>query len=208
MTYELARVAGLLGFLVAAALAVRPAHAFVDIPCAGAATELTKTAVVESGKAFRAKWRDASPNWYAAFEVTPPKRNPFDKTETPTADPIRGTAWAHGVFCMANLSPEGNEVLVRYYARVTSFHDGKSWSKPNQEGLLQTFLVKKAGETWQVRPLTVEQQILLPDAALRLPKTEDVPAADAKLGIPCRAGTAWDGKLCAIVPVRGSKSKA
>ncbi len=196
MTHGLAGIACWLGFLTAATLSAPRAMAVVAIPCAGATTEVTKAAVAASDEAFRQHWRDASPNWFTAFDVAPQKRNPFDKTELPTAEPIRGLAWAQGLFCMANLSPDGSEILVRYYARVTSFHEGQSWSKPNPEGLLQTLLVKRTGDTWQTRALTVEQQIFLPNATLRRPGTDEIPAADAKLGIPCSSASVWDGKTC------------
>jgi hypothetical protein len=181
--------------------------AFEAIPCAGATSETLKAAAAAGETTFRAVWQDASPNWYTAFDVAPPKRNPFDKTETPTAAPIRGVVWAHGLYCLANLAPDGSEVLLRYYARVISFHEGQTWSKPILDGLVLSYLARPTGANWQIKRLSVEQQILLPEAGLRAPKLAEVPAADPKQGIPCRPGAVWNGKVCAPVPNSAGKAK-
>jgi hypothetical protein len=205
MTYRLSHAA--VALWVWAAFASN-ATAAVEIPCVGVDTELSKAAVIQSDTAFRASWRDASPNWFTTFEVKAPKRNPFDLTETPTAEPIRGTTWAHGIYCLANLSPDKSEVLVRYYARVTSFHEGQTWSKPVLEGLLQSFLVKKVGDTWQTKVLTVDQAIVLPQAILRQPDVATIPPANAKLGIPCGTGQVWNGSACVAARAPSAKAPA
>lgn len=175
----------------------------VPIPCVGDAVEKAPPALLEADAAFRRLWLDASPNWFTAFEAKPPMRNVFDKTAEaqPALETIKGVAWAHGLFCLANLSPDGREVLVRYYARVAAFHEGQSWSKPFGEGLLQAFLVKRRGDAWESRPVATERTLLLPGSTLSRPTADAVPGTDAKLGIPCRSGTAWTGRSCAAVAV-------
>jgi hypothetical protein len=177
------------------------AQAFVPIPCVGDAVAQAPAAMLEADQAFRAQWRDASPNWFTAFEAKPPKRNVFDKAADaqPAVETVTGIAWAHGLFCLGNLSPDGGEVLVRYFTRVAAFHEGQTWSKPFGEGLLQAFLVKRTGETWKARAVATERTILLPGSTLSVPTVDAIPGTDTKLGIPCRAGTAWNGKACAAV---------
>jgi hypothetical protein len=201
------------GLAVAAALVVihgAPLAAQgVAIPCVGSAVDAAPPALTAADKAFRTDWRDASPNWFTAFEAKPPKRNIFDKAaETePALETIKGIAWAHGLFCLANLSPDGSEVLVRYFARVAAFHEGKSWSKPFDEGLLRAYLVKRRDTVWTAQPVAVERTILLPGSILSLPAAEAIPPTDPKLGIPCRSGTAWNGKTCTTVAAQTTTSK-
>jgi hypothetical protein len=191
--------------LIAAAL-IEPAAAFVAIPCAGDAVVRAPAGVTAADQAFRTVWRDASPNWYTAFEAKPPKRNIFDKSaeSEPPLETVKGVAWAHGLYCLANVAPDGSEVLVRYYARVAAFHEGTGWSRPFENGMLQAFLVKRSGatgEVWRAEGVANERTILLPNAVKSQPPLDTIPPTDAKTGIPCRSGSAWSGTTCVAVTV-------
>jgi hypothetical protein len=201
------------GAVLLAMVVAQPAVAFVPIPCAGDAIAQAPVALSAADEAFRSVWRDASPNWFTVFETRPPKRNIFDKSPEPEVPmvTIKGVVWAHGLYCLGNMSPDGREVLVRYYARVTAFHEGDGWSRPFENGLLQSFLVKRRAdlpdrtgppETWRAEVVADDRSILLPNTAKSKPSLESIPPTELKTGVPCRSGTAWDGKSCLVVAVK------
>lgn len=192
-----------------AIVTMQPAAATVPIPCVGAAVEKAPAAMSAADTAFRTLWRDASPNWFTAYEARPPKRNIFDKSPEPEIplETVKGVAWAHGLYCLTNLSPDGGEVLVRFFARVAAFHEGQSWSQPFENGLLQAYLVKRTGDTWRADPVAGERTIMLPNTVKTRPELAAIPATDEKSGLPCRSGTAWDGKACIAVIVTAKKTR-
>jgi hypothetical protein len=168
------------------------------VPCAGDGAS-TAQAVTAADAVLRSKWRDVQPNWYSAFATRPPKRNPFDKSAEPeTTEIIKGIVWAQGIYCIATMSPDGNEMLVRYFANAVAFHEGQGWSRVFGDGLIQVYVAKRSGETWQVKPLAEAPTILLPDVAQTVPNVDAIPPRDAQRGIPCRTGTVWSGRRCEL----------
>lgn len=197
----LSRVTGALGLALAAVPAVSPpAAAATRLACAGNAAHQV-TAVRFAEVAFVAPWLVQGPNWFSAFEARLPKRNVFDKSAEldPPIEPLKGYVWTQGLYCIAVHSPDGRDVLVRYFARVAAFHEGQSWSPPFRDGLLAAYLVRRDGEHWRAAPIAGERSILLPNTTKAVPAAADLPASDPKTGLPCRASAVWTGERCEAV---------
>lgn len=188
----IAGTARCLGFAIAiapTALAV-PATAQGQQPLPGLchpAQDTDAGAAAKVEQLFRGHWLQDGSNWYTAYELKEPPKNPFDLAarQAPPAQPVKGYIWAYGISCQASAAPEGMATRYRLVAQAISFHETGDWTRPLPNALLVDAIVRKTGDGWALDDKSPETSVLAPDMVRRMPDRAELPKPSKALGLPC-----------------------
>lgn len=205
--------AALSGLIAAATATCAAAPAAMPQPaptaCGRAAESILSEAVAEARRYVSERWLQIGENFYIAYRMRSPPANPFDLTrprEMPKefGKPVgkeseEGYIWIGGLQCRVT-GVEAEEIVVTFTAGAASFIEKKgTWTPPMRQRELTQIVVTRSGPHWIARERRSDYALLAADDELRRPLLEEIPLRSKRLGIPCDARQAWNGKRCTAV---------
>jgi len=176
------------------------ARAAPDRSCAAAKEPWAADAIAEAHKLLGETWLAVGDNRYTAFALKAPPANPFDlaarKSEPAQATP-RGFIWIGGLNCTVTAAEPDRSITLSFEAGALSFNEnGEGWTRPMRNAKLTQVIVVREGTGWKASEQRTDYSALLPEEKLRKPAAEELPAANAKLKIPCNATQHWRRSRC------------
>lgn len=196
--------------VVSAVLAAAPtSRAQSAKPCSHVTEPLLSEAVAEARRYVAERWLQVGENFYVAYRMGSPPANPFDLTRPKEESKATGKAgdkeseegyiWVGGLQCRV-AGMQGEEIALSFTAGATSFIEKNgAWTPPIRQRELTKIVMTRSGTQWIAREERGDHSLLTADDELRRPAPEEVPLRSKRLGIPCDAHQAWNGKRCAAV---------
>jgi hypothetical protein len=168
------------------------------VTCVGAGVADLEPVSASVDRLLRATWHREGENWFTALTIPPPPRNPFDleASKLPPPTTTHGYLWAYGMRCDVTETTEGRPTSVVISATALAFYEDKTWSRPQQKGLIHLLRAEQRADGYTVVLVPTERSNLLPEATLRRPTATEIPVASRSLGLPCRGTARWDGRRC------------
>jgi hypothetical protein len=147
-------------------------------------------------------WISRGQDWITAYDTPEVRRNPFATEKDASGAPAsHGQIWARDISCIITDDPATGLVKLTYTAAVFRFsEEGKSWTRPQKNGVLIALELRLKDGQWSVTDRSADLSVLLPEDVLRLPKPEEIPDQAAWPDKRCRSPRHWEGKICAENP--------
>jgi hypothetical protein len=157
-----------------------------------------RDAILEARRLFAAKWLEAGKDWFTAFTLPGAPRNPFALPGIQSGSvAVSGYVWTRGVHCTYAEDFVAGPMIVRFTAASFRFKEGDTdWTKPQWMGQLMRLTLSRLGEGWEVADRSAEGSILPPDAQLRQPTRDELPATEAWPAQRCKSSSRRDGRKC------------
>lgn len=203
---------GSLGLLVAALAALGASAA---TPCSQIQEPQLSEAVAEARRYLAERWLEVGNNLYIAYRMKSPAANPFDltrpkeekkgKANANAKDSEEGYIWVGNLQCQLS-GTQDDEVVVSFIAGAASFVEKKgAWTPPLRQRELTQIVVTKRNSQWVASERRGDYSLLAADDELRRPTATEIPSRNKRLGIPCEANQAWNGKRCVTTQRAGAK---
>jgi hypothetical protein len=157
-----------------------------------------RAAILQARRVFATKWLEAGKDWFIAFTLPGEPRNPFALPGIQSGSvAVSGYVWSRGVHCTYAEDIAAGQMIVRFMAAAYRFKEGNTdWTRPQRMGQLMRLALSRLGENWQVADQSAERSILPPNAELRQPTRDELPAAEAWPARQCNPSSRRDGRKC------------